>query len=313
MTNQKFNPPNFNDAKKLLDDLFDNVKSKESLLAGGKTQPLGRGATAVQRWRKTTVTFGDPRAKLIPLTLEGFKAEGVEVNYEIRQLMNQYDFYSLVVSVDPIPQPSVLISSLKCQLEFGECQLESGEKSDQRPIIHSIFPQSKWQTVVNTGVKLDLGLDANLDVRVGVDASELTKITNLPDYDNFKASVGTKDKFKAVIVLDGLNYNFGKFNLFAQGEDNSRCYWRMERPEIQDKSTVKFNIIFKVPKGWESIDLISNVWIEPSIDWLNGELTDVIRDLPPYLKDVFGNKERAAKKFAVGIKEEWIKIILPNS
>ncbi|WP_088243195.1 hypothetical protein [Calothrix rhizosoleniae] len=309
MTNNEFNLPNFDNAEDLLNDLFEEVKSKESELAGGDTQDLTRGATAIQRLKETTVTFGDPRSRLIPLTLEGFKAKGVELSYEIKQLMNQYDFYSMVVSVDLKPQSSVLISKLECQLDFGS-------KGNQQPIVHRIIPDSKWQTLLNAGVSLNMGLDANLDVGIEVDASELTKIANLPDYDKFKASVGTKDKFKAFIVLDGLNYQCGHFNIFAQGEDNSRCYWRIEEPEIQDKSTVKFDIIFKVPKGLESIDLIGNVWIEPSIDWLCGEVSHVTQALPGYLKSLFGSKEKAAKSFAVGRKEEWVneqQIILPKS
>jgi hypothetical protein len=304
MTNQKFNSPNLDDAEDLLNDLFEEVKSKESELAGGETQELRRGATAVQRLKETTVTFGNPRSKLIPLTVEGFKAKGVELNYEIQQLMNQYDFYSMVVSIDPKPQPNVLISSLECHLDFGA-------KANEQPIVYRIIPDSKLRTLVNAGVSLNLGLDANLDVGVGVDASELIKIANLPDYDRLKAIVGTKDELKAFIVLDGLNYKFGKFNLFAQGEDNSECYWRIEKPEIQDKSTVKFDIIFQVPKGWNSIDLIGKVWIEPSIDWLNGELSEVLQDLPAYLKDIFGSEEKAAKRFAVGKKEIW-NIKLPK-
>ena len=67
MTNHKFNLPNFEKAKDLLNDLFDKVKSKESELAGGEVQELGRGATAVQILKETTVTFGDPRSRLIPL------------------------------------------------------------------------------------------------------------------------------------------------------------------------------------------------------------------------------------------------------
>lgn len=304
MTNQKFNSPNLDDAEDLLNDLFEEVKSKESELAGGETQELRRGATAVQRLKETTVTFGNPRSKLIPLTVEGFKAKGVELNYGIQQLMNQYDFYSMVVSIDPKPQPNVLISSLECHLDFGA-------KANEQPIVYRIIPDSKLRTLVNAGVSLNLGLDANLDVGVGVDASELIKIANLPDYDRLKAIVGTKDELKAFIVLDGLNYKFGKFNLFAQGEDNSECYWRIEKPEIQDKSTVKFDIIFQVPKGWNSIDLIGKVWIEPSIDWLNGELSKVLQDLPAYLKDIFGSEEKAAKRFAVGKKEIW-NIKLPK-
>jgi hypothetical protein len=306
MTNHKFNPPNLNDTKDLLNDLFTQVKSKESELAGGVAQELKKGATAIKLLKATTVTFGDPLSRLIPLTLEGFEYKGVQLNYEIQQLMNQYDFYSMVVSIDPRPQPSVLISSLECQLDFGP-------KGIDEPIVHRIIPDSKWQTVVNAGVSLNLGLDANFDGRIQVDASELNRIANLPDYDQFRASVETKDKFKLFIVLDGLNYQLGKFNLFVQGEDNSQCYWRIEKPEIQDKSTVKFDIIFKVPKGWKSIDLIGSVWIEPDIDWLVGEIGDVISALPSYLRDLFGSRDRAAKSFAVGKKEEWINLILPKA
>ena len=306
MDNRKITLPDLDEAQHLLDDLLEEVTTKESELAGGEAQKLARGKTAVQRLKETTVTFGDPRSRLIPLTIEGLQAKGVKLDYEIQQLMNQYDFYSMVVSVDPRPQPSVLISRLVCQLDFGP-------KGKYEPIVHRMIPDSKWQTVVNTGVSLEMGLDAKLDVAVGVDASELAKIANLPDYDQFKANVGTKDKFKAFIVLDGLNYNFGKFNLFAHGENKPECYWRFEKPEIQDKSTIRFDIVFKVPKGWKSIDLIGTVWIEPSIDWLNGELTDVlIKELPSHLKDLFGSKDKAAKSFAVGTTEKWLGLELPQ-
>ncbi len=307
MDNQKITLPDLDEAQQLLEDLLEEVTSKESELAGGEAQELARGKTAVQRLKETTVTFGDPRGRLIPLTREGFQAKGLELDYEIQQLMNRYDFYSMVVSVDPRPQPSVLISRLICQLDFGP-------KGQEEPIVHRIIPDSKWQTVVNAGVSLEMGLDAKLDVAVGVDASELAKIANLPDYDQFKASIGTKDEFRTFIVLDGLNYNLGKFNLFAQGDDNSECYWRLEKPEIQAKSTIKFDIVFKVPQGWESIDLRGTVWIEPSIDWLHGELTDILlQDLPSYLKDLFGSKDKAAKSFAVGTKEKWLGLDLPKA
>lgn len=305
MTNQNFNSPDFDQAKNLLNKLFEEVKSKESELAGGNIQELQRGATAIQRLQNTTVTFGDPLSKLIPLTIEGFKAKGVELNYEIEQLMKQYDFYSMVVSIDPKPKSNVLISKLECQLNFAS-------KDNQNPIVHRIIPNSKWQSLINAGVNLNMGLNADLDIGVGMDASELTKIANFPDYDKFKANVGTKNEFKAFWVLDNLNYNLGKFNLFAQGEDNSQCYWRLEKPEIQDKSTVKFSIIFKVPKGLKSINLIGKVWIEPNIDWLNSELKEIKKDLSSYLKNLFASKQKAAETFAVGQQETW-NIQLPKS
>lgn len=308
MTNQNFNSPDFDQAKDLLKKLFEEVKSKESELAGGDIQELQKGATAIQRLQNTTVTFGDPRSKLIPLTVEGFKAKGMELNYETEQLMKQFDFYSMVISIDPKPQSNVLISKLECQLDFSS-------KDNQNPIIHQIIPNSKYQSLIKAGVNLSIGLNADLDIGVGVDASELTKIANLPDYDQFKANVGTKNTFKAWWILDNLNYNLGKFERFAQGEDNSQCYWRIEKPEIQDKSTVKFSIIFKVPKGLKSIDLIGKVWIEPNIDWLNSELKQIKNDLSSYLQNIFGSKKKASESFAVGMKETWhnIQLLIDNS
>lgn len=305
MTNHKFNSPDFDNTEDLLNELFQEVKSQESHLSGGIEEELTQGASAVQRLKETKVTFTNPDSRLISLTVEGFKAKNVELDYEIQELMKRFDFYSMVISVNPQFQPSVLVSSLKCNLKFGE-------KEKKSPLIHHIIPDSKWQSLVNAGVNLNLGLDANLDIGVGIDASELAKVANLPDYDKLKASVGTKDEFKAFITLDGLNYKCGKFSLVAQGVDDSQCCWEMQKPEIQEQSTIRFNIIFKVPKGWESIDLIGEVWIEPSIDWLTGELSHVIQTIPPHLKNIFGNKEKAAQKFAVGKKETWNNIKLPK-
>ena len=130
-----------------------------------------------------------------------------------------------------------------------------------------------------------------MDVGVEVDSSELIKIANCPDSDKSKVYVRAKNEFNTFIVLDSLNYRFGKFNISAHGENNSWCDWQLEEPEIQDKSTVEFSIIFKVPKGWEFIDLIGHAWIEPKIDWLNGQLTNIISSLPGYLKNLFGSNE----------------------
>ncbi|MEQ8384750.1 MAG: hypothetical protein RH949_20550 [Coleofasciculus sp. A1-SPW-01] len=308
MMNRNLTPPNLEEAEQLFNDLLEEVSSKEANLAGGEAQDGARGKTAIQRLKETSVTFGDPRSRLIPLTAQGFAAQGIELDYEVRQLMHQFDFYSMVVSVDPRPQPSVEISGLECHLSFGS-------QGNQAPIVHRIIPGAKWQPIINIGVEMNLGLDANLDVSAGVDAAELAKVERLPDYNRLKANVGSKDNLKLFTVLDGLNYQLGKFDIIAQGDDNSECYWRIEKPKLQDQATVKFGIIFKVPKGWDSIELTGQVWIEPEMDWLFGELSHVIKALPGHLKDIFGSKARAAKQFAVGQKEAWIgenKIILPH-
>lgn len=303
MTNQKFNAPNLDQAEEFLRDLFEAVTTKESELAGGEAQELARGSSAVQMLKETNVTFGKPIP--IALTEEGFQVRKIELNPDIQDLMKNYDFYSMIVVVNPRPQPSVLISRLECQLDFGP-------KGINEPVVYRIIPNSKWKNIVNAGVKINMGLDGDLDVAVGVDDDQIPIINQLPNSQEFKAKVNIDNALKSFLVLEGLSYQLGKFDLFAQGEHNSECFWRIERPEIKGQSEVKFNIVFHVPKGCKSIDLVGKVWIEPSIDWLNGELVHVMKALPSFLKDLFGSKEKAAKSFAVGKKVTW-QIELPQN
>lgn len=308
IVNRNSIPPNLEEAQQLLTDLLEEVTRQSADLAGGQAEELARGKTAVQCLKETTVTFGDPRSRLIPLTTEGFESQGVELNYQTRQLMNQFDFYSLVLSVNPRPQENVIISRLECKINFHS-------EGNEAPIVHRLCPDSEWQWIVKSGVEISLGLDANLDIQVGVDAADLSKLVNLPQYNEFKANVGTKDRFNAFTVLEGLKYQLGTFELFAQGKDCSECFWRIEKPKLLGRSQIEFNLILKVPKGWEAIAFTGEVWIEPDVDWWNRELGDAIDALPGYLKDKFGSERSIARSFAVGQKEEWVgrhQIVLPR-
>ena len=50
--------------------------------------------------------------------------------------------------------------------------------------------------------------EQKISIENWVDASELTKIANLPDYDRLKANVGTKNEFKAFKYLSKINCIF---------------------------------------------------------------------------------------------------------
>jgi len=93
MMNLNLTPPNLEEAEQVLNDLLEEVSSKEANLAGGEAQDGARGKTAIQRLKETTVSFGDPRSRLIPLTTQGFEEQGIELDYEVQQLMHQFDFY----------------------------------------------------------------------------------------------------------------------------------------------------------------------------------------------------------------------------
>lgn len=298
----KIDPPNPQEAETLLADLLEEVKKWEGTLAGGTK--LGVGAAAVDSLFQTKVSFGNPKDKLIFLTEQVFQEIGLELTSIYRQQMRDaFDFYYMTVPVYLRPKPGVKFWRLCCELDFSP-------KGDQEPIVQSIFPKSKWRPVMQLGVGMNLGLNENLDWSVGIDASKVTEFANLPG--ELKANVASKNELKAFIVVPDYVYEAGRFEIIAQGEGNSDCYWRIEEPDSQKLATVQFAIVFKVPKGTESINLRGIAWAEPNINWLYEDIRDVFSELEDRFKNLLRCKDEAVSKLARVAGEEW-SLTLPKS
>lgn len=287
-------PPNLQNSDILLNELFEEVQKWEGTLSS--RSPLGRGAAAVQSLMQTKVNFGNPNDKLILLTEETFKEVGVELNSIYKQQMrDNYDFYYMTVTVDLRPKPSVKFWRLSCQLDFSP-------KGDKEPIVQTIFPESKWQSLMKFGVGMNLGLNENLEWSVGIDTSTFAELANIPD---FNASVSTKNELKAFITVPDYTYEGGFFEIIAQGVGSSECFWRIEEADIQQMATVKFAVVFKVPKECKSINLHGTVWAEANMDWLFADIRDAASELKQTLKNLFKRKDEAAKELSRGDEKQW--------
>lgn len=303
MTN-KLNLPNQQETDALLTDLFEDVHKWESSMAGGTK--IGVGATAIESLRQSKVDFGNPRDKLILLTEQTFKESGTELNsiYQ-QQMLNQYDFYYMTLSVALIPKPIARFWRLTCELNFIS-------KGSNEPIVQTIFPNDKWRSVMNFGVGMDVGLNANLDWSAGIDASVLGEIIkNIPG--NLKANIANKNEFKVFMALPEYKYELGHSEILAVGEGNSYCYWRIQDKELQKIGTMKFAIVFKVPKTIESITLLGTASVEPDLNWLTADVRDIFAELQERFKNLLRQRnEEAASKFARVIQEEWT-LTLPKA
>jgi hypothetical protein len=289
------NPPNPEDADKLLTELFTEVQNLQATRSGGET--LTPEAAAINNLLQTKINFGNPKDKLILLTEELFQEIGVELNGIYRQQMaHTFDFYYMTVTVNLRPQPGTKFWRLCCQLDFSP-------KGAQEPIVQTIFPKSKWRSLMNRGVGMNLALNENLEWSLGVDASQLAEIANLPG--ELKANVTSKNELKAFVVVPDYTYEGGRFEIIAQGEGDSNCYWRIEEPEIQKIPTVQFAIVFKVPKATELINLQGICWAEPNINWLYEDVKDVFSELGDKFKNIFRQKDKAATQFARSVGEKW--------
>jgi hypothetical protein len=292
---QRISPPDLKEAEALLADLFQEVRDWEGTLAGGTE--LAMGAAAVDSLFQTKVDFGNPRDNFILLTPALFEEAGVELNaIRQQQMQDQFDFYYMTVRVNMRPKPGVQFKVLCCELNFGP-------KGENEPIVQTIFPKSKWRTVMNWGGGMSLGLDGNLEWRVGVDAAQAAEIANLPG--ELKANVANKDEFKASIVIPDYNYEVGRFDIAAAGEGGSECYWYIQEPDLQKMLSVQFGVVFKVPKDTQEVTLRGVAWAEPRMNWLVANIRDVFGDLGDRLQALLRQKDVAADKFARGAAEQW--------
>ncbi|MGB6170172.1 MAG: hypothetical protein WBF52_21505 [Geitlerinemataceae cyanobacterium] len=295
-TNNEMMPPNLKEAEALLSDLFQEVQTWEGTLAGGTK--LGVGAEAVDSLRQSKVSFGNPRDRLIQLTEETFKNSGTELNDIYKQQMQeQFDFYSMTHTVDLRPARAAKFWRLTCELDFSP-------KGSNEPIVQSLFPTQKWRSVMSFGVGMKVGLNGNLDWNIGVDSSLLAKLVeSLPG--ELKANVGNQENFQAFVAIPAYQYELGHPEILTTGEGSSTCYWRIQDKELQKIGTAKLAMVFKVPKGTESIMLRGKAWAQPDLNWLTADIRDVFGDLSDRLKQLLRQKNEVASRFVRGDAEEW--------
>jgi hypothetical protein len=298
----ELSPPNLQEADGLLSDLLQEVQNWEGTLAGGTK--LGVAAEAIDSLFQSKVTFGNPTDRLIRLTEKTFKNSRTELKDMYKQQMReQFDFYYMTLTVDLRPERAAKFWRLTCQLDFRP-------KGSSEPIIQKLFPTQKWRSLMSFGVGMDVGLKGNLDWSIGVDSSQLAQLLELLPGE-VKANVNNKDNFKAFLAIPAYQYELGHPEILTNGEGNSTCYWRIQDKELQKIGTAKFAIVFKVPKGTESITLEGKVWAEPSINWLTANLEDVAAKLSENFQNLLGQGNEAVSRFARGDSERWT-LILPK-
>lgn len=288
-------PPDLTGSEATLDKLFAEVTKWEGSLAGG--EKLDVGGQALDSLRQTKVQFGNPYTNLVALTAEQLHGSGIELtSIQKEQLEGKYDFYYMTITVDMQPKPGAHFKSLTCKLNFGP-------KGPDEPIVQAIFPQTNWKNVMEFGGGMNLGLDADLKWKVGVDASKLSALVEgAPE---LSANLENKNDMKSHIVLHDFSYDLGRFEIAAFGEDNSECYWHIQDADLQKVLTIKFSVVFKVPKGTKSVTLEGLAWAEPSMSWLTAQVRNVFADLAEKLQALFRRREEAGKELSRGAAERW--------
>ncbi len=283
------------DAHNVLEELFQEVSSEEGYLAGGVE--LGIGGNALQGLRETKVTFGNPKNNLIRLNEERFQKNSLALSPIHQQQMATYDFYYMTLASSMQPGPGT-------QFTRVECKIDLGPKGEDEPIVQSIFPTSEWRDLLKAGVDMTVGLDGNLSWKAAV--PDLSAV-ELPG--SIQGSVTNANEFKACVTIPKYTFELGRSDITAVGEENSECFWRIDKTDLKKAQTVQFGMVFKVPKGVETLDLTGLVVVEPNFGWLTSKLSDVFEALGSKLQQFLlkkDNERQGKERLPVGAHEKWV-------
>lgn len=291
--NDPLSTPDFANASKFLDELLTVVTSEEGTLAGGASEQLFEGGTAVQGLRETKITFGHPLHRLTRLTPALFAALGIELDPLLKKQRERYEFYYLTLAVSLSPKRGATFQRVECELQFGPDGLET-------PIVETIFPQTKWHSVLAWGGSMDLALNGRLDWEVGLPDNETVEtakqISGAPI-----AHLKNNNELKAHIILPDYSFEMGRVETSATGEGNTYGRWRIEDPQLQQTESANFVVVFKVPKGSETVELTGIVTADTKMSWLTAQLNNVFGDLAERFQSLWHPNAR----LPIGVKEKW--------
>lgn len=282
-----------NDSAEFLDALFTAVTNEEGTLAGGDTEQLFEGGTAVQGLRETKITFGHPLHRLTRLTPALFTALGIELDPILKKQRRDYEFYSMTLAVSLSPKRGASFQRVECELQFGPDGLKA-------PIVETMFPQTKWHSVLSWGGGMNLALNGRLDWEIGLPDNEAVEaakqVSGAPT-----AQLKNNNEMKAHIILPDYSFEMGRVETNAAGEGNTYCRWRIEDPQLQKTESANFVVVFKVPKEIKTIELSGIVTADTKMSWLTAQLNNVFGDLADHFQALWQPKAR----LPIGVKETW--------
>jgi hypothetical protein len=292
-----------NESQTLLEDLFEELKKEESVLAGG--QVLGIGAQMVQALRQSAVSFGSPYDKLIQLTPALLRKLDLKLDpIQATQMENQYDFYHMTLTNSLYPKRGHIFKRIECRLDFRN-------PGSARVIVQSLFPEPRYREVLEWGGSLNLALTGNLDWDIGVDASAVEELKKLGAS---AAKLKTNNEIGSRIVVPDFTFNMGRAEIAATGKGNDHCMWRMEQPELKESQTVQYIVIFKVSKGSKTIELEGQFICEPDMEVLTTSVDNVFSELSEKFKSLFRKSDRdrnGVERLPIGSHELWVPFELP--
>jgi hypothetical protein len=201
---------------------------------------------------------------VLPLDEKNFTEHGMEVPRRFQDLIQKYKFYWLHFPITLSPLQNMPFVKLQCAVEFNPGVTEG----HLRPLAHMIFPDRKFQQLLELSDSLELGIDENFEFNAGT--GKLEGQAGLATAKG-EAGVGAKAKGKLGLVIGPFKHTWKKAQIEHSPAGTEKVFWRVSGAEFFQEDTPTFIVVLQLPKAVNDVQIAAalQAYHQPNI-WAMG-------------------------------------------
>jgi hypothetical protein len=265
------------DTQPLLQEAMAAARRWEADLS--ETKGETQAAAAFAALANGRIELGHPQGHTHRVRRKAFAANGLTLSPAIEASMKGKDGYAYYI----ISVPTLLFPGRGAQYRLLECQLTfTTGKAARQPAIHTIFPEERWQPVLDWGGSLHLALDTLLHWGVegeGIEAA-LGQLRG-----DLAGRVANVDALTGFVEIAPFTYSLGRMEIVAE-QSSQTAMWRLDSKESIRDWEGYFLVVLKAPKHLRQIQIQAAAQAEPSFSWLFAQVEHVFKRLPAKIQDI---------------------------
>ncbi|MHC9542311.1 MAG: hypothetical protein AB9903_22610 [Vulcanimicrobiota bacterium] len=248
------------------------------------------------------VELGNPQHTLKVIDPRKFEENGIGIKESILNEISKPNGWKYLLFHLPV----LLFTGRGLKFSLFELQSTLSALSSimEQPVIHSIFPQGEWRSILEYGVGMDLTINSAL--QLGIDGAVPLELL-APLKGDITCNMDAESKQFGKIKVNQYTYDLG--HALIEAKNNGKTVmWRFDYEKVYNSAkSIDLIVICKVPKDLFEFKVTSSCYAEASINWIAENIEHIFSRLTqPFRKillDCRGIKYEDSKVWTLKIPE----------
>jgi hypothetical protein len=268
----------------------DKLVAEAARLIDLKTGTMASGSGAVRPTRNGNAirSLADDAAELpdypdvFRITDDEFLKKGFkEVPARYGELARDFRFYWLRMGVGLRRKEASVFKKLEMKIEFTT----NKAPPHLRPKSYLIFPEQRFQTILDGKAEASIGFDANYDLKASVKDLEMDLD---PAKAKVKAGAASKGRATASLSVGPFHGQWRRAKVEHSGVGLEWVFWRVSDTEfIGQEQGPGFIVVLQVPKPTDAVVVTADLRAYRSFRLMRAPLQEAIEQLPDWLLQFF--------------------------